>query len=102
MTATRTGWRDIERLLMRGCASVRRTLRRPGRRRLRIARRPRAVHGSTAVLPRVSTSRSLQSGLDRRLFRVRRYLIAVAVVLAVFLGLFLAGEAAGIPLLEDP
>jgi uncharacterized membrane protein YdjX (TVP38/TMEM64 family) len=33
---------------------------------------------------------------------VRRYLTAVALVLAVFLALFLIGEAAGIPLLEDP
>ena len=33
---------------------------------------------------------------------MRRYLAAVAVVLAVFLALFLIGEAAGIPLLEDP
>ena len=33
---------------------------------------------------------------------MRRYLTAVAAVLAVFLALFLIGEAAGIPLLEDP
>jgi uncharacterized membrane protein YdjX (TVP38/TMEM64 family) len=33
---------------------------------------------------------------------VRQYLIAVAVVPAIFLALFLIGEAAGIPLLEDP
>ena len=33
---------------------------------------------------------------------MRHYLIAVAVVLAIFLALFLIGEAAGIPLLEDP
>jgi len=33
---------------------------------------------------------------------VRRYLTAVAVVPAIILALFLIGEAAGIPLLEDP
>jgi uncharacterized membrane protein YdjX (TVP38/TMEM64 family) len=33
---------------------------------------------------------------------VRHYLIAVTVVLVVFLALFLIGEAAGVPLLEDP
>ena len=33
---------------------------------------------------------------------MRHYLIAVTVVPAVFLALFLIGEAAGIPLLEDP
>jgi uncharacterized membrane protein YdjX (TVP38/TMEM64 family) len=33
---------------------------------------------------------------------VRHYLIAVAVVPAIFLALFLIGEALGIPLLEDP
>jgi uncharacterized membrane protein YdjX (TVP38/TMEM64 family) len=42
-----------------------------------------------------------RSGLPRRL-SLRHYLIAVAVVLTVFLALFLIGEAAGIPLLEDP
>ena len=33
---------------------------------------------------------------------MRHYLIAVTVLLAIFLALFLIGEAAGIPLLEDP
>ncbi len=33
---------------------------------------------------------------------MRHYLIAVAVVPAIFLALFLVGEAAGIPLLDDP
>jgi uncharacterized membrane protein YdjX (TVP38/TMEM64 family) len=33
---------------------------------------------------------------------VRRYLTAAAVVPTIFLALFLVGEAAGIPLLEDP
>ena len=33
---------------------------------------------------------------------MRHYLMSAAAVLALFLVLFLVGEAAGIPLLEDP